>query len=199
MKISFALIAFITSVEVSAVSLTKFQSTPEGTSSQVFLVEETKATLDKNTNLFDPKLDFALGIFRRESLEDFKEVHRKLAELEGKFKIVDETLKKRKTSFNDISGKPGHKTILILGDYRVMPESKYYGELEVLFNQLQKLEWNLEEGYRISPDLSTVSVYKDGKVQKTEKYLKIAHCSDDRTTCTYNLGGRIFLPAKTKF
>lgn len=176
-----------------AVSFGKIRSDVEGSSSQVFAIEEGKATFEKTSNLFDvtPK-DYRVGRFEVTS-DKLKETYAGLVAFEKKLKVVDEALQKKKSSFNQMSGAPGHKTVIMVGNFRIMPESQYYQELEEKFNELKKLEWTLNSGYKISPDLKEVSVYKDGKIEKTEKYQVESYCKENREVCTYSSGGKIFV------
>lgn len=186
---------FLSLLSVSAfgVTLEKFQSLPEGGAYRQSFELGTSSVLIKGSNVFDPAVsDFRIGRLRLQKDEKIKTEKEKLNALAEKIRSVDTHLKKEEgTSFNELAGPYGHKVIYRVDGFMIAPESKYFAEVDQIFTTLQKQEWELEEGYELSQDLSKVMEYADGKIKKTEAFSKGTYCNRATLECTYYGGGKV--------
>ncbi|MFL5783911.1 MAG: hypothetical protein ACJ76H_04815 [Bacteriovoracaceae bacterium] len=191
------LLAVLFSATAYSSTFGKYRSTPEGVASQKFILNETNATFEKTSNYFDLKdRDYAIGILKLEKVnEDYKTVMKKIDEYGAKFKEVDDYLKTKGSSFNEVAGLLKHQAVILVNDYRVMPESKYYAELDGLFKKLQKLDWKLTKGYRVTEDLQKVLEIDEGKAVKTSPFARDLYCQKIHppTICTPYGGGQIYV------
>lgn len=188
---------FFIAMNLEAASISKYRSMPDGVDSQKFILSEKEATFEKTSNFFDMKeKDYSVGISRLTNLNsEYQDTLKKVEEFAVKVKKVDDYLKTKGSSYNDVAGPPQHEVLIIVDDYRIKPESKFYTELDGLFNKLQKLDWKLTKGYRITPDLEKVLEIDKGEVVKTSKYARDLYCNKAQlpTTCTLHGGGQIFV------
>lgn len=183
--------------QVQALTLSKYRSTPDGAASQLFNLDSKKPQFEKTSNVFDPNSnDLGIGIHELSSPgEEYKSLVKNLEGYAAKFKVVDDFLKTKGSSFNDVSGPPNHEAIIILNDYRIKPDSKYYAELDVVFKKIRSMNWRLVKGYRITDDLKKVLEINDGKTTKTSSYDKDLYCQKAQrpTLCTYYGGGQVYV------
>lgn len=193
----FLIAAFLFVTYVQAASLGKYRSTSDGVASQKFILSEKEATFEKTSNFFDMKeKDYSVGIHKLTKLSpEYQDTRRKIEEFSVKLKKVDDYLKTKDSSYNEVAGPIQHEVVIMVDEYRIKPESKYYTELDRLYKKLQLLEWKLTKGYRISPDLEKVMEIDKGEVVKTSKYARDLYCKKAElpTTCTLHGGGHIFV------
>ncbi len=162
--------SFLLVCSVEAATLSQYYSSPDGSSIQKFTVTPKKSVYEKNSNFFDHEKMYTLGFFSLKnstiSPEDFK----KLDEILGKIQAIDKFMKRKDSSFNDLSDKTPHKSFLVLNDYRVSQGSDLYPELKMLFEKFQKLNWVQDSGIKLSDDFKTVTTFKGGKAVKSEPF-----------------------------
>jgi hypothetical protein len=120
---------------------------------------------------------------------------KKIDEYGAKFKEVDDYLKTKGSSFNEVAGLLKHQAVILVNDFRIMPESKYYAELDGLFKKLQKLDWKLTKGYRLTEDLQKVLEIEEGKPVKTSPFARDLYGQrvHPPTICTPYGGGQIYV------
>lgn len=194
---SFILICLFTLNAASAATLAKFRSSPDGTSSQKFLLEGEAPKFEKTSNLFDPKSkDYRIGVHSLAGKPaEFKKLMAKVDEYAKKFKEVDEFLKTKNSSFNDVAGAVHHDSVILVDEFRIKPESKYYAELDQIFKKLQGMNWRLKTGFKLTENLEKVLEYKDGKEVKSSPYARDLYCQKAHppTVCTFYGGGQVFV------
>lgn len=191
------ILSLIFSLSLGASTLSKYRSTSDGVSSQKFIFDDKIPTFEKTSNYFDLKHgDYGIGIHKlsKESSE-YKNLVKEVEEYAKKFKTVDEFLKTKGSSFNEVSGLIKHESIIMVDDYRIKPDSKYYASLDALFKKFQGMGWKLTKGYRISNDLERILEFDKGKEIKSSLYSKALYCQklQPPTTCTYFGGGQVYV------
>ncbi len=172
--------------------LQKVRSTPEASESQAFFVEKDSAHYQKNTNLFDqPRRDFAFGTFvLKNRNSSYASIQAHLKALGEQFRNSDKFLKTKGMSFNELSGEVRHLTVFVIDGFTVKPDSKYFGELDKLFAQLQTLEWKLRDGYSFSKDFLSVEKVEKEKVLVKETFTESFFCQ--KGMCAYRGYGPIY-------
>jgi hypothetical protein len=85
--------------------------------------------------------------------------------------------------------------VIMIDNYKIIPDSKYYPELDRLFKKLQNLDWKLMKGFRITPELENLLEIDKGEVVKTSKFELTTYCKGAKlpTTCIFDESGHIFL------
>lgn len=193
MKWLFAL-TFISFTANSAI-LGQLISQPDGSSVQQFQISSNKVTYEKRSNFFDKKTDLSLGKFSTNYKVTDKEQN-KISTTLSKIKVVDEVMKKKSSSFNDLSTKEPHASFLMLDDFRISKESDLYPEMKTLYETLAKQEWKQESGIRLSKDYKSLIQIKDGKEVSREPFNFPFHCQkpEPPTQCAFKDYGILYLP-----
>ena len=106
--------------------------------------------------------------------------------------LAMQTLQLREEALNLSSA--WHKIIYRLNGYVVQPESNYYKDLEVIFQELKKQDWKLSSGYEISSKLDEVTEYVSGKKKQSYEFAKGTYCDRGSLKCTYYGGGTLRVP-----
>ena len=184
------------SFQASATTFGKYRSTPDGVASQKFIADKDVTKFEKTSNYFDlSDKDYSVGIYTSEDRKEFSELMTKVEEYSKKFQVVDEYLKTKGSSFNNVSGSPGHEEVILVNDYRIRKESKFYAELDGVFKKLRGLKWKQQKGYQVSQDLMKLMEIEDGKTIKTSPYARDLYCQrvQPPTTCTFYGGGQIYV------
>lgn len=172
-----------------AITLEKYLSQPEGSMKQTIELNKKQLKLFKDSNYFDAKKSYRIGNFTAPAKGQSESI-KTLTELLKKVEAVDGALKKKGSSFNELSTPKGHITIYRLNEYVIGPGSKYYKILDREFKNLNALSWKQVDGYEISKDLKTVKEFEGGKVKKSSEYAPDFYCKRD--VCTYVGGGQVF-------
>lgn len=188
------LILMLLSFEVNAVTLGRFISLPDGSSLQEFDLQGEKGVYQKRSNFFDKKEDLTLGKFEFKSNE-IASVEKKLEKTLDKINEVDAFLQKKNSSFNDLSNKKNHESLIMLDSFRISQDSKLYPEQKNLFDELLDKEWTLKDGIKISKDLKTVTYYKNGKAVSSEPFNMAFQCQkpEKPTVCSFKELGMIYI------
>ena len=193
----FLTIILIFSLHAGASSISKYRTTPDGSAMQRFNLDADKATYEKTSNFFDLKAkNYSVGLLELTKLDaEYTAVKKEVDEYAKKLHVVDDFLKEKGSGFNQVSGVIQHEAVIMVDDFRIKPDSKHYGPLNTLFQRLQKLEWKLEKGFQISPDLEQVMEINNGKTVKTSKYARDLYCRKAQlpTVCTLHGGGQIYV------
>ncbi len=179
-----------------AVTFEKHLTLPGQSLSQIFMVENMKASFEKNSNYFDAKKnDFRLGSMMLSDLnQEFKKTVLELEKFSKKFADADSFLKTQKKTFNTLFSHPPHSTLIIVDGFEIDQHSEYYPELNKLFIKLQNQKWKMQEGYGVSSNLSEVYKIENDKNEKSEPYLKSFYCDHPTNTKTCATpGGIIYL------
>lgn len=195
MKYLFFSLLVVFSVEAS--TLAKYRTTTEGSASQKFLLDDKEPVFEKTSNYFDLKNgDYGIGIHKlSEVSNEYKALVKEVHEYAKKFKTVDDYLKTKGSSFNEVSGLIKHEAIILVDDYRIKPDSKYYASLDSLFKKFRAMDWKLSKGYRISNDLEKVMEFDKGIETKSTNYARDLYCQKPLppTTCTFQGGGQVYV------
>lgn len=191
------LILLLISTQAYPVTFGKYRSSPDGVASQKFVTEGKAVRFEKTSNYFDlTQKDYSVGVFKlNEPSPEFTRLMEKVEEFSKKFSTVDEFLKTKDSSFNELAGDSGHDVVILVNDFRVKPDSKYYKELDAIFKKMRKLDWKHTDGYRVTEDLKELSQLESGKVIKTVPYARDMYCRKLRppTICTFHGGGEIYV------
>ena len=195
MKLFLGLILLPTMVH--AVSLGQYQSSPDGSSLQKFEIEGEKVSYEKASNFFDKKLNLSLGKFS--SSYKFPEKDQtKLNATLTKVKDVDEFMKKKNSSFNDLSTKKPHNSFIMLEHFRLAQESDLYPEMKALYDSLAAQNWKQESGIKLSDDYKTLVKIHGGKEISREAFNFGFHCqkAEPPSVCFFKDLGILFVPKK---
>lgn len=185
---------FIFSTTASATTLGQYISTPDGTSVQVFQITSGRVSYDKRSNFFDKKKELELGKFSTNYKLSEKD-QSKISTTLSKIKTVDELMKKKSSSFNDLSLKVPHESFLMLDDYRISKQSDLYPEMKAIYDTLLAQNWKQESGVKLSDDYKTVIQVSDGKEAGRDKFNFQFHCQkpEPPTQCMIKDYGILFL------
>lgn len=189
---TFILFTLITST-ASAFTIEKYQSTPDGVERQDFEFSGSEITYNRGTNLFDTdQKDLRIGTLVPVDAKVLEEDKKAIEAVLTKVNAADEFLKKEEgTSFNEVAGAPGHRTVIILDSKVIPPESKYFAELDRHFSNLKAAKWKQVSGYELSPDLKSVTEFVKGTPTKKD-YVKVNYCNRSTRSCSYFGGGKLF-------
>lgn len=189
------LILAILSSTLNAATLGQYYSSPEATSSQKFVVSDSKLTYEKKSNFFDKKSDYRLGVFETTATKVSKADNQKLKEIAKKIKKIDDFMKKKGESFNDLSTKKPHASFFLLDDYRISQESDLYPEVKEIYERLYEQNWKLKKGIKLSDDFKKLIHIKDGKEVSQETFDFPFHCrkSEPPTICGYKEEGILYV------
>ena len=188
------LFLFLVTMNVHAVTIGQFISTPEGSSLQTFDLNKTSASYDKKSNFFDKRKDLSLGKFEIKG-EDFSADLKYLKSTLDKIKAVDELLQKKNSSFNDLSRNKPHDSFITLEDYRISQDSDLYPGLKQIFEKMIVKSWKPDTGIKVSDDLTSIITYKKGKEASKEAFNMAFHCQKDSapTICSFKDLGIIYI------
>ncbi len=191
----YLLFAILLTTQVFATTIGQCQSSADGSSVQSFTLTANKVKYEKHSNLFDKAKDLSLGDFELENTEALKQERAKLDEILAKVKTVDEYLKKKNSSFNDLSSKNPHEAFLVLNNYRVTKGSDLYPELKKIYDDLSAKKWKQVSGIKLSDDLKNVTIIEKGKEVSKENFNLAFHCKNEEapTVCGYKKLGILFV------
>lgn len=192
MKILFMMLI---SLPLSAATIGQYISSPDGSSVQAFTLSAKKATYDKKSNFFDKEKDLSLGKFELNATETTSKEEKVIAAALAKIKEVDTFMKKRNSSFNDLSGKKPHESFLFIDDYRITQGSDLYPELKAAFDSLSSKKWKQVSGVQLQQDLKSYIEFKNGKEVSKHPFNMLFNCKsgDVPTVCRFKDLGVIFV------
>lgn len=180
----------------NAIELVKFQSDPETSSRQKFVLEDKTLVYEKESNLFDVSKNYTLGTFK---LAASPETKAKLEEILGQIKSTDEILKSKGLSFNELSSSSNHHDVrIMLADFQITKNSNFYAELDKVFTELLSKKMTHEKGIALSADLTKISHFANGKKVKTEDFSLKFSCQKETlpTVCRIKKEGYLFIGTK---
>lgn len=188
------IILLLLSFNASAMGLGQYYSSPDGSSSRTFKITKDKVSYQKSSNFFDATKDFTLGQFSSE-FKLSSEQYSQLEEVLNKIKVVDEFMKKKGSSFNELSLKKPHESFIILDDYRISKKSDLYPELKKMIELLESQKWKQVSGIKVSSDFKQVHQIKNGKEVSQEAFNFAFHCkkSEPPSVCAYKDYGILYL------
>lgn len=188
-------LAILFSTSVGATTLGRYYSATEGTSIQKFILTNSSITYQKQSNFFDEKLDNRLGTFESSDTKSIKEELKKLDTILSKVKRVDEFMKKRNESFNDLSLKTPHESFFLLDDYRISQESDLYPDLKAIYDRLTAKKWKQKSGMRLSDDMKKIIQIKDGKEVSQEEFNFAFYCqkAEPPSVCSFKDAGILYV------
>ncbi len=188
-------LSLLLTTQLYATTIGQYQSSPDDSSVQSFTVTPNKVKYEKHSNLFDKAKDLSLGDFELEKNEALKQESAKLDEMLAKVKTVDQYLKKKNSSFNDLSSKNPHEAFLILNNYRITKGSDLYPELKKIYDDLAAKKWKHVSGIKLSDDLKNVTIIEKGKEVSKENFNLAFHCKNEEapTVCGYKKLGILFV------
>lgn len=180
---------------VYSATIGQYISHPDGSSFQSFTLEKDKVLYEKHSNFFDKKKDLSLGHFKLAKEEDLSKQEKKLKNLLSKIQEVDTFLKKKDSSFNELSAKKPHESFILLGKYRVTKESDLYPELKAIYDELHQKNWKQVSGIKLSDDLKKIISIEDGKEKSKENFNMSFHCKapSTPTVCGYKDLGILYI------
>ncbi len=181
--------------QLHAITIGQYISSPDGSSVQAFKLAAKKIVYEKNSNFFDSKKDLTLGNFEMTGDGSLSAERAKLTEILAKVKIVDDYLRKKDSSFNDLSSKKPHESFLILNSFRITKESDLYPELKKVYDSLASKKWKHISGIKLSDDLKNVIKIENGKEVSKENFNLAFHCKRQEapTVCGYKDLGILFV------
>ena len=173
----------------------QYVSHPDGSSFQSFNLEKNKVIYEKHSNFFDKKKDLTLGHFELVKKEDLSKHEKKLKSILSKIKEVDTFLKKKDSSFNELSSKKQHESFILLESYRLTKGSDLYPELKKIYDELYQRNWKQVSGIKLSDDLKKVISIEDGKEKSKENFNMSFHCKapSTPTVCGYKDLGILYI------
>lgn len=178
-----------------AFTLSQYLSSPEGSSVQKLTLTPKKSEFMKASNFFDKKKDYTLGNFQLAKGAVSEADTKKVDEILVKIREVDTFMKKKNSSFNEMSSIKPHDAFLILNDYQISPKSTFYPELKAIFDQYTAREWKQISGVKLSEDLKQVIKVKDGKEISKEAFNLDVQCQPSSTLsiCSFKSLGILFV------
>lgn len=190
-----ALILVLISFQVNATILSQYVSTPDATSEQRFNVQGANSSYIKKSNLFDQKRTYEIGTY---SLVVSKTLVSELDAVLEKIKTVDELLKKKRMSFNDLSMKSPHDSFFFVDEYRVTKESDLYPDLKKIFQKLQEQELKSFSGIKVSDDFKELMTYEKSVMKKKVAFPFSFQCKEPvaPTVCLFKDLGTLYLSPK---
>ncbi len=177
-----------------AANLTHYQSSPEGTSLQTFSLSKSM-TQTRRTNAFDRSLKLRLGTFALAGGESVVTEERLVNGILAQIQTVEETLRRRGSSFNDLSPVKPHGAFFMVENFRVSESSRIYPELLKIFRSLSLKKWRQLEGIRITDDLKSLTTIRGGKEVSTQAFSYAFHCNRERPPgyCLFKDQGILFV------
>lgn len=193
MKYLFFILLF--SGQLYSATIGQYISHPDGSSFQSFTLEKNKVLYEKHSNFFDIKKDLTLGHFELVKKEDLSKHEKKLKSILSRIKDVDTFLKKKDSSFNELSAKKPHESFLLLESFRVTKDSDLYPELKKIYDELYQKNWKQVSGIKLSDDLKKVISIEDGKEKSKENFNMSFHCKAPSapTVCGYKDLGILYI------
>lgn len=176
---------FLTLNSAYALELEKVKRDGATIHSQKFILTNSESTFIKSSNFFDQREDYRLGTFKLDPAKAEK-TYSKLKDILQRIKVVDNVLKAKGRSFNDLSLKiEGHLASYSLDGFVIKKDSDLFKEVDDLFNKLSKREWELEKGILLGKDFKKLSYIEKSKTLKTEDFNLKFHCKAPQapTTC----------------
>lgn len=180
---------------LNAATLGQYYSSPEATSTQKFSISNSKLSYEKRSNFFDKKNDYRLGVFEAPATQATKADNKKLEAISKKIQKIDDFMKKKGESFNDLSTKKPHASFFLLNDYRISQESDLYPEVKEIYERLYEQNWKLKKGIKLSDDFKKLFHIKDGKEVSQEAFDFPFHCrkAEPPTICGYKDEGILYI------
>lgn len=187
----FCLIPF----SAEAYVLSQYISSPDGSSIQTFDVSSKKSFYQKESNFFDSEEDYTLGKFELKNGKVSASEIKKFEEILKKIRNVDAFLKKKDSSFNDLSSKDPHAPFFILDDFRISKDSDLYPDVKKIYENLAAKEWKHISGVKLTEDAKTVIHVKNGKETSREAFNFAFHCkkTEPPTVCAFKGLGILFV------
>lgn len=191
----FLLCLLFISTQLSAATLGQYISKPEGSSVQSFIIKKKSVVYDKRSNFFDQKKDLSLGSFKPAQTIDAAFYDRKLESILSKVEEVDDFLRKKKSSFNELSSKKPHDSFFLLNSYRITKDSDLYPEVKKIFEELYQSKWKQISGIKLTDDLKEVTTVKNGKAVSNNPFNMSFHCKAPSapTICGYRDLGILYV------
>ncbi|MFP5386502.1 MAG: hypothetical protein ACLGHN_10515 [Bacteriovoracia bacterium] len=191
----YLIVSLLITVSAYGVEVGQYISHPDGSSFQSFNLEKSKVIYEKHSNFFDPKKDLSLGHFELSKKVDLSSEEKKLKEILNKIVEVDKFLRKKKSSFNELSSRNNHDSFILLEKFKVTKDSDLYPELKKIFDTLLNREWKQVDGVRLSEDLKKVIKVEEGKEVSREAFNMRFHCKkpDPPTVCGYKDLGILYI------
>ena len=159
-----------------AITLGHLYSSPEGSSVQQFILNDSKMIYKKKSNFFDKKQDYRLGVFETPINKASKEDKKKLEKLLVKIKGIDDFMQKKNESFNSLSYIKPHASFFTLEDYRISQESDLYPEVNAIYERLYGAGWKHKSGIKLSNDTKKLIHINNGKESSDEAFNFSFHC-----------------------
>lgn len=191
----YLILTVLLTTQLGATTIGQYISSPDGSSVQAFKLTPKKVVYEKHSNYFDTRKDLTLGEFNLVGDTSLKDERAKLEEILAKVKTVDGYLRKKDSSFNDLSSKKPHEPFLILNDFRITKDSDLYPELKKIYDTLAAKNWRHISGIKLSDDLKNVIKIENGKEVSKENFNLAFHCKRQEapTVCGYKELGILFV------
>lgn len=175
------LLALVFALSASAVTISRVQSVPEGTSVLTYKIEKGKGTQERKTNAFGPENDYRLGTFVTKE---------NLAKTE---KAISALLVGRKSTRNS---PPEHAPFFMVNGQIITPGSPLSQALEKEFAKLQTTDWEFQSGVELATDLSELKEVKDGKITQKKPFAFDYHCDPmgKKKICRFDEGKILYVP-----
>lgn len=149
-------------------TFSKYTSVPEHNLLQEFTFKNGQASFAKRTNYYDQKQDYRVGEFKTSSAKA-ESLNKRLKTVLDKVTKVDEFMKTKGTTFNDLSGKVPHEALWFVDSFKITKDSVFNSELEDILEELQALPWEGFTGLGLDETQQSVKEFKNGKVVSDRK------------------------------
>lgn len=183
------LLATLFSFASFALSLGQFQSMPGSTDTRKWIFENGKISLEKRTNAFDKNRDLKLGRFR--TVDQGAKIENDLKLILQSMTLVDNNLKRKGKSFNDLSNGRPHEPFFQLNEFYIYKSSRLYLQIEGLIGKLEDLKWEHLSGIELSSDYKTVKKVNDAASDFNFEF----NCEKEKppTACYFKDYGRLLV------
>lgn len=153
----FLALVFLLPFQGQAFTLSQVKSTPSYLALQEFRFSGDSVFFNKASNFFDHKIEYELGSYRASLKSETRQDKAKLLAILAKLTAVDNYLREKNSSFNDLNRVSGHESYLMLDKFKIPQSSNLYPEVKVIFDHLRSVDWSVLKRVRLSDDLRRIS------------------------------------------
>ncbi len=151
--------------------------------------------VEKTSNYFDQRDDLRLGRLRAADPSAWREIEAELTAIIEQLRGADRRLASIGKDFNALNRPTPHEPHVMVGGWKVLPNSALYPRLTGLIARIQTLPLHLEEGVNLDTARKHYAFFKDGKETNREIFNARFFCEEARfpTRCLARQWGAFYL------
>jgi hypothetical protein len=196
MKNLIFLFLFLSGSLLAAPALVIENNSNKGKEQKALLFEKTDLVIIKNSNKYDSKTDYRLGIMRLKKSDELYIAEERLKQISMALVTAEKTLQRKGTSFKklDQDANP-HGDKMYLDKVLITEGSTYYSELKKIILDLDTAPYRLETGKQISKDKKQIETVKNGNVASKEDFIIPFFCDEPKfpASCTIRDAGTLYI------